>query len=139
MPELALGDEDDRAVHPLQDVRLALVVEGLAAGSTFVLAELGDAASEYQRRTLRNLNSTHIECDEIWAFCHAKQENVPEQHAGKLGYGDLWTWTAIDADIKGDPGVAGRNREADDAYAFIADLCSRLANRVQLTTDGHLG
>ncbi|MEX2136977.1 MAG: IS1 family transposase [Chloroflexota bacterium] len=104
-----------------------------------LLVELGDAATEYQSGTLRNLNSTHIECDEIWAFCHAKQKNVPEQYAGKVGYGDVWTWTAIDADTKLIPAWLVGTREADDAYAFIADLGSRLANRVQLTTDGHLG
>jgi IS1 family transposase len=104
-----------------------------------LLVELGDAVTEYQRRTLRNLNSTHIECDEIWAFCHAKQKNVPEQHAGKVGYGDVWTWTSIDADTKLIPAWLVGTREAHDAYAFIADLGSRLANRVQLTTDGHLG
>jgi IS1 family transposase len=104
-----------------------------------LLVELGDAATEYQSRTLRNLTSTHIECDEIWAFCYSKQKHVPEQHAGKIGYGDVWTWTAIDADTKLIPTWLVGTREADDAYAFIADLGSRLANRVQLTTDGHLG
>lgn len=104
-----------------------------------LLVDLGDAATDYQRRTLRNLTSTRIECDEIWAFCHAKQKNVPEQHAGKVGYGDVWTWIAIDPDSKLIPAWLVGTREQADAFAFIADLGSRLANRVQLTTDGHLG
>lgn len=104
-----------------------------------LLVELGDAVTEYQSRTLRNLTSTHIECDEIWAFCHAKKHHVPKEHLGEIGYGDVWTWTAIDADSKLIPTWLVGTREAPDAYAFIADLGSRLANRVQLTTDGHIG
>jgi lambda repressor-like predicted transcriptional regulator len=67
---------------------------------TTLLVNLGKAVSEYQDRTLRNLPSTRIECDEIWAFCYAKAKNVPEKHRGDWGYGDVWTWTAIDPDTK---------------------------------------
>lgn len=102
-----------------------------------LLVDLGDAATDYQNRTLRNLTSTRIECDEIWAFCHAKAKNVPEKYAGQFGYGDVWTWSAIDPDTKLIPCwlVAGRDEWA--AQTFIADLGSRLANRVQVTTDGY--
>jgi IS1 family transposase len=102
-----------------------------------LLVELGDAATEYQSRTLRNLTSTRIECDEIWAFCHAKAKNVPEQHAGEFGYGDVWTWTAIDPDTKLIPAWLVATRDEFAARQFIADLGSRLSNRVQITTDGH--
>jgi IS1 family transposase len=129
-----------RALVEGNSIRSTSRMTGFAQNTIMkLLVELGDAATEYQDRTLRNLTSTHIECDEIWAFCHAKAKNVPEQHAGKVGYGDVWTWTAIDADTKLIPSWLVGTREADDAYAFIADLGSRLANRVQLTTDGHLG
>lgn len=104
---------------------------------TSLLVQLGAACSDYQDRTLRNLPSMRIECDEIWAFCYAKAKNVPEQHRGEYGYGDVWTWTAIDPDSKLVPTWLVGMREADDARRFIADLGSRLANRVQITTDGH--
>ncbi|MBA3688505.1 MAG: helix-turn-helix domain-containing protein [Chloroflexi bacterium] len=65
-----------------------------------LLVDLGDAATEYQDRAFRNLSSTRIECDEVWAFCHAKAKNVPAKHQGEQGYGDVWTWIAIDPDSK---------------------------------------
>ena len=65
-----------------------------------LLADVGTACQEYQDEHLRNLNCRRIECDEIWAFCYSNQKNVPEQHLGELGYGDVWTWRAIDADTK---------------------------------------
>jgi IS1 family transposase len=102
-----------------------------------LLVELGDAATEYQSRTLRDLTSTHIECDEIWAFCYAKQRNVPQEHWGDYGYGDVWTWTAIDPETKLIPVWLVGRREAGEATAFLMDLASRLRNRVQITTDGH--
>ena len=104
---------------------------------TTLLVNLGKATAEYQDRTLRNLTSERIQCDEIWAFCYAKAKNVPESKRDTFGYGDVWTWTAIDADTKLVPTwlVGGRDEWA--AREFIADLGSRLANRVQITTDGH--
>src|SRR5438445_5645027 len=104
---------------------------------TTLLVDLGRAVSAYQDRVLRNLPATRIECDEIWAFCHAKARNVPEEHAGEFGYGDVWTWVAIDPDTKLVPSWLVGRRDADDAMAFIADLAPRLRNRVQITTDGH--
>jgi IS1 family transposase len=86
---------------------------------------------------LRNLTWTRIECDEIWAFCYAKARNVPEQHRDEFGYGDVWTWTAIDPDTKLVPSWLVGQRDGADATLFLADLASRLSNRVQLTTDGH--
>jgi len=61
---------------------------------------IGKAYSKYQNEHLRNLNSKSIQIDEIWSFCYAKQKNVPNNKQGKFGYGDVWTFTAIDADIK---------------------------------------
>jgi hypothetical protein len=65
-----------------------------------LLADLGDACSDYQDRTLRNLSIKRIECDEIWSFCYAKAKNVPVKYEDEFGFGDVWTWTAIDADSK---------------------------------------
>lgn len=63
-----------------------------------LLPEVGRACAEYQDRTIRNLTSKRIQCDEIWSFCYAKQKNVPAEKQGQFGYGDVWTWVAIDAD-----------------------------------------
>jgi IS1 family transposase len=102
-----------------------------------LLREVGNACLNYQDHVMHNLPCTHIQCDEIWSFCYAKQKNIPEKKQGKLGYGDVWTWTAIDADTKLVPSWLVGLRDAGYAYEFMSDLKSRLANRVQLTTDGH--
>src|SRR6266852_1849648 len=65
-----------------------------------LLVDLGTACARYQDEHLRNLSCKHIQCDEIWSFCYAKEKNVPEAMKGKLGFGDVWTWVAIDADTK---------------------------------------
>ena len=64
---------------------------------TKLLVDVGAACEQYQDRTLRDLKCKRIQCDEIWSFCYAKAKNVPEKYAGAWGYGDVWTWTAIDA------------------------------------------
>ncbi len=102
-----------------------------------LLRDVGAACAKYQDRHLRDLPCKTIQCDEIWSFCYAKQKNVPENKQGRFGYGDVWTWTAIDADTKLVPSWFVGLRDAGCAFAFIRDLQSRLANRVQLTTDGH--
>ncbi len=102
-----------------------------------LLADLGRACAEYQARTLVNLPATRIECDEIWAFCYAKQRNVPEEHRDEWGYGDVWTWVALDPDTKLVASWLVGRRDGPDAMAFLLDLAPRLRNRVQLTTDGH--
>jgi IS1 family transposase len=103
-----------------------------------LLVQIGKAASEYQDRTLRNLQSKRIECDEIWSFVHAKAKNVPERLAGQHGYGDVWTWTAIDPDTKLVASWLVGWRGEPEAVDFLMDLRGRLANRIQLTTDGHI-
>jgi len=119
-------------------IRATVRVTG-AAKNTIVklLADLGEACAVYQDGALTNLPSVRIECDEIWSYCYAKQKNVPAEHQGTFGYGDVWTWTAICADTKLVPSWLVGERTAEDAYVFMQDLRSRLANRVQLTTDGH--
>ncbi len=102
-----------------------------------LLADVGGACAEYQDRHLRNLPCQTLQCDEIWAFCYAKEKNVPEKKQGRFGYGDVWTWIAIDADTKLVPSRLVGLRTANYARMFIRDLKGRLANRVQLTTDGH--
>jgi IS1 family transposase len=102
-----------------------------------LLAELGQACAEYQNKVLRNLPCKRIQCDEVWSFCYAKEKNLPEKLRRKFGYGDVWTWTALCADTKIVPCWMVGGRSAAYANRFISDFASRLANRVQLTTDGH--
>ena len=102
-----------------------------------LLREVGDACLEYQDNNLRNLSCQRIECDEIWSFCYAKAKNVPRNKQGQLGYGDVWTFVALDADTKLALSWLVGLRELEYAYAFAKDIKERLSNRVQLTTDGH--
>lgn len=102
-----------------------------------LLVDAGEVCSEFQDKTLRGLTCKRLQCDEIWSFCYSKQKNVPKEHQGEFGYGDVWTWTAIDADTKLVPSWFVGDRDGDTAYVFMQDLASRLKNRVQLTTDGH--
>ena len=101
-----------------------------------LLGDLGKACSEYQDRVFRNLKCQRIQCDEIWSFVGAKEKNTkPEKKAE--GWGDVWTWVALDADTKLVPCWFVGTRDAGAAYHFMHDLAGRLAHRVQLTTDGH--
>lgn len=102
-----------------------------------LLVDLGTASAEYQDKAIRDLTCRRIQCDEIWPFCYAKEKNVPDEHKGEFGYGDGWTWTAIDADSKLVLSWLVGGRDSEYAKAFIDDVAERLANRVQLTTDGH--
>ncbi len=101
-----------------------------------LLPRIGSACADYQDRVLRGLKCKRIQCDEIWCFCYAKEKNVPSDKKGRFGYGDIWTWVAIDADTKLVPSFMIGRRDARTARIFIDDLKDRLANRVQLTTDG---
>ena len=110
-----------------------------AAKNTVVklLVEVGAACTDYMDRTMRNLSCKRLQCDEIWSFVYAKQKNVTRSIAEKQVAGDVWTWTAIDADTKLIPCWMLGQRDSVAARDFMEDLAGRLANRVQLTTDGH--
>ena len=102
-----------------------------------LLEDAGQAFSEYQDRTLMDLPCKRIQVDEAWAFCYAKQKNVLTAKAAPKGAGDIWTWVGLDAQSKLAVSwyVGGRDSEA--AMIFMDDLAKRLANRVQLASDGH--
>jgi IS1 family transposase len=120
-------------------IRATVRVTGAAKNTvTKLLVDLGEACAEYQDATLRNLDLRTIECDEIWSFCYAKQKNVPDEYQDTPGYGDVWTWTAIDADTKLVPSWLVGERTTEDCYVFLSDLKARLlpGQRIQLTTDG---
>ena len=118
-------------------IRSTVRMTGIAKNTVVkLLADLGAACSEYQDKTFRNLTCKRVQCDEIWSFVGCKEKNVPKEEKRK-GRGDVWTWTAIDAETKLIPCWYVGNRDAGAAYHFMRDLAGRLANRVQLTTDAH--
>ena len=127
---------------------IAALVEGNSLRSTVrmtgvhrttiqkLLERIGFACSAYQDKAFINLPCKRLECDEIWSFVGAKQKNVSEI-AKMCGWGDAWTWVALCADSKLVPAWHVGSRDGYAAKAFMDDLAGRLANRVQLTTDGH--
>ncbi|MBI4966352.1 MAG: DDE-type integrase/transposase/recombinase [Desulfomonile tiedjei] len=102
-----------------------------------LLVDVGRVCAEYQDKALRGLSCKRVQCDEIWSFCYAKEKNVPEDKKGQFGYGDVWTWTAIDADTKLVLSFLVGPRDGEAAEFFMQDVASRLTHRVQLSTDGH--
>jgi IS1 family transposase len=103
---------------------------------TKLLEDVGNACAIYQDKVFRNLTCKRIECDEIWSFVYAKERHLTPELQGVFGYGDVYTWVAIDADTKLVPCWNVGRRDAESGMAFIKDLSERLANRVQLSTDG---
>lgn len=102
-----------------------------------LLESIGQACSEHQDRAFRNLDCNVLEADEIWSFCHNKAKNTAPENDGVLGFGDVWTWTVIDAETKLVPTWLVGERTVADCYTFLADLKNRLKpGRIQLTTDG---
>ena len=102
-----------------------------------LLEEAGKACEAFHDRMVRKVQSKRVQCDEIWSFCCAKQKNVEKAQAAPEGSGDLWTWTALDADTKLIISYLCGGRDAGYANEFMADVAGRLATRVKLTTDGH--
>lgn len=102
-----------------------------------LLVDAGSAFSDYQDRTLRNLTCRRVQVDEAWAFCYAKAKNVQTAKAAPKGAGDIWTWIGLDADTKLVVSWYVGGRDGGAALDFMTDLGKRLANRIQLTSDGH--
>lgn len=101
-----------------------------------LVPHIGIACMEFQDKALRNLTCKLIQCDEIWSFVGSKEKNTRPERKND-GWGDVWTWVAIDAETKLVPSFMVGNRGAQTAQRFMEDLASRLKNRIQLTTDGH--
>lgn len=119
-------------------IRATVRMTGVAKNTIVkLLADLGAACEAYHDQHVRNINAKRIQCDEIWSFVYAKQKNVPADKRGEFGVGDVWTWTALEADTKLIVGYMVGLRDVGYATEFMKDVASRLANRVQLTTDGH--
>lgn len=120
-----------KALAEGNSIRATVRMTGAAKDTvTKLLVEMGTACMDFHDKTVRSLSTQRVEADEIWAFVGAKQA-----HAKREGDGDIWTWTAIDADSKLMVTWLVGNRNGECADAFMADLASRLANRIQLTTD----
>src|ERR1035437_9458130 len=100
-----------------------------------LLVDMGKACDAYHDRSVRGVLAKGVQCDEIWSFVGAKAKNVPREKDGQ--WGDVWTWTAIDADTKLMISYALGNRGAETANYFMHDLASRVSTRIQITTDGH--
>jgi IS1 family transposase len=104
---------------------------------TKLLEDAGKSCAAFHDTTVVNVNAKDVHCDEIWSFCYAKDKNVATAKAAPEGAGDVWTWTAIDRDSKMILAFEVGDRSAETAREFMFNLAGRLANRVQLTTDGH--
>ncbi len=120
-------------------VRSTARMTGASKGAVLrTLVKVGKACQEYQDATIRNVKAKRVQVDEIWSFCYAKQKNATQEMWDRVGYaGDVWTFTAIDADTKLVISWAVGRRDAGCAADFLQDVAGRLANRIQLTTDGH--
>ncbi len=118
-----------RSISRIADVSINTV--------TKLLVDAGSACAVYHNQYVRGINVKRVQADEIWSFCYSKEKNVPEDKQGQPGYGDVWTFTAIDADTKLIITWHVGSRDLENATMFMYDLADRVANRVQLTTDGH--
>jgi len=118
-------------------IRSTVRMTGVAKNTVVkLLCDLGAACAEFHDRTVRGTTPEHVQCDEIWSFCHPKEKNLPAEFKGRLGHGNVWTWTALEADSKLILSWRVGQRMAEDAYEFMSDLAGRVTNIAQLTTDG---
>jgi IS1 family transposase len=120
-------------------VRSTSRLTGVSKGAILrLLAEVGTACATFQDEAIRNLRTKRVQADEIWSFCYAKDKNVTAAIREKNpAAGDVWTWTALDADSKLMISWLVGDRNSATAHAFMSDVAARLANRIQLTTDSY--
>jgi len=119
-------------------IRTTTRINGVAKNTIQKLTcDLGKAVAEYHDSVVRNVKSQRVQCDEIWCFCYAKDKNLPDEMRGQPGVGSMSTWTALDSDSKLMVSWKLGARDGATAHAFMRDVQERLANRVQLTTDGN--
>lgn len=134
-------DQRIQAIHLLcegMSIRALARVTGISKTTVLkLIADVGLACSDYQDRVFRNLNCTRLEVDELWSFTHCKQINVATATKAPPEAGDAWVWLATCATSKLVPSWFIGGRDSSAAFLFLRDLKSRLANRVQLTSDGH--
>ena len=104
---------------------------------TKLMADAGHVCDDFHDEKVRGVKASKVQCDEIWAFCAAKQKNAAAKKAPVEGAGDVWTWTAIEGNSKLIVSWLAGGRDGEYAKAFMDDVASHLANRVQMTTNGH--
>ena len=127
-----------RALVEGNSIRATVRITGIAKNTVVkLLRDAGRACEQFHNKVMVDLPCKRIQVDEIWSFCYAKQKNVPAKYKGKYGYGDVWTWVALDPDTKLVASWLVGGRGVDWAKMFMCDLAARLKNRVQLTSDGH--
>jgi IS1 family transposase len=135
------SEERARILHLLcegQSIRAVTRLTGASKNTvTKLLIDAGKACWAYHDANVRNVKAKRVQVDEIWSFTYAKQKNVAAAKAAPANAGDTWTWTAIEADTKLIVSYFVGGRDGECAMWFIDDLRARLANRVQLTSDGH--
>ncbi len=118
-------------------IRSTVRITGVAKNTVVkLLCEMGCACANYHHFNVRNLTVQRLQCDEIWSFVGAKAKNVPVERE-QDGWGDVWTWTAIDADTKLCVTYHVGDRGKHSAFAFMQDCASRIKGRLQITTDAH--
>lgn len=117
-----------RAISRVCDVSINTV--------TKLLVDAGAVAGAYHDQNVRRLQSRRVQCDEIWSFCYAKKANVPGAKKAPDGAGDVWTWTALDAESKLMISWHVGDRTVDDAVWLLEDVQARIKSRIQLTPDG---
>lgn len=118
-----------RAVSRVCDVSINTV--------TKLLEDAGRFCFFFHDQRVRGVKSERVQVDEIWSFNYAKAANLPNAKAAPTGAGDVWTWTALDADSKLIVSWLVGERDANWAEAFLEDLAYRMSGRIQLTSDGH--
>jgi IS1 family transposase len=127
-----------RALVEGNSIRATCRMTDTAKGTVLkLLADIGQACDGFSDERLRSLPCKRVQLDEIWSFVYAKKANVPDARKGEFGCGDVWTWTAIDADTKLVVSWHLGTRDTSSGMTFARDLRSRLTERVQLTSDGH--
>lgn len=140
MNKLSLDDRA-RILHLLCEGMSIRAITRLTGASKNTVSKLlidaGKACAAYHDANVRNVKAARVQVDEIWSFTYAKQKNVAAAKEAPEGAGDTWTWTALDADSKLIVSYLVGGRDAEYAMWFMDDLASRLATRVQLTSDGH--
>jgi IS1 family transposase len=104
---------------------------------TKLLEDAGEVCAAFHDEHVRGVKAKRVQVDEIWSFTYAKAKNVPTAKAAPDGAGDTWTWTALEADTKLIVSFFVGGRDGDCAQWFMDDVASRLATRVQMTSDGH--
>jgi len=134
-------DTQSRIIAALvEGVSISSIVRMTGVAKTTILRlvrNVGAACQRFHDARVRCIDARHVQCDEIWSFCYAKENHLPEELRGVEGFGSIWTWTALDADTKLLISWLASTRSYEAAVAFIGDLKSRTPlNRIQLSTDG---